>query len=175
MLGAGLLYAWVLADALHGADGADGADHRLRGLLKRCGQSYVHAVRSNHTLRFLEDRSLVQIDRATVVNGPPDDAWSSLTAGEGATVPRLYDWARLPLGWRADDGFERWLLIRRSRCDTHALAYYFACAPQKASRWPSLPLPQASAGRSRSVSCGRRMTSASITAKRAPGMDGIAI
>ncbi len=30
-------------------------------------------------------------------------------------------------------GFERWLLIRRSRRDAHALAYYFAYAPQGTS------------------------------------------
>ena len=43
--------------------------------------------------------------------------------------PRLYDWARLRLTWEAGTGFERWLLVRRSRRDPTALAYYFAYAP----------------------------------------------
>jgi SRSO17 transposase len=71
-----------------------------------------------------------------------DDAWSSLTAGEGAKGPRLYDWARLPLRWSTDDGFERWLLIRRSRRDAQALAYYLAYARQGTS----LPELAAAAG-----------------------------
>lgn len=135
-LDAGLPCAWVLADALYGSDS------QLRRLLEGRGQPYVLAVRSNHTLRFLEDGTLVQTDPATMVDALADDAWSSLTAGEGAKGPRLYDWARLPLGWSTDDGFDRWLLIRRSRRDAQALAYYFAYARQGTS----LPELAAAAG-----------------------------
>ncbi|WAP66824.1 transposase (plasmid) [Jiella pelagia] len=62
-----------------------------------------------------------------------DDQWVSLTAGEGSKGPRLYDWVRVPLGWEQDEGFERWLLVRRSRRDPEALAYFFANAPQGTS------------------------------------------
>lgn len=135
-LDTGLPCAWVLADALYGSDS------QLRHLLEGRGQPYVLAVRSNHTLRFLEDGTLVQTDPATMLDTLADDAWSSLTAGEGAKGPRLYDWARLPLGWSTDDGFERWLLIRRSRRDAQALAYYLAYARQGTS----LPELAAAAG-----------------------------
>ncbi|QNT68762.1 IS701 family transposase [Defluviicoccus vanus] len=135
-LDAGPPCAWVLADALYGSDS------QLRHLLEGRGQPYVLAVRSNHTLRFLEDGTLVQTDPATMLDTLADDAWSSLTAGEGAKGPRLYDWARLPLGWSTDDGFERWLLIRRSRRDAQALAYYLAYARQGTS----LPELAAAAG-----------------------------
>ena len=39
----------------------------------------------------------------------------------------------MPLGWDKDEGFERWLLVRRSRRDPEALAYFFAYAPQGTS------------------------------------------
>lgn len=122
-LDAGLPCAWVLADALYGSD------YKLRRMLEDRGQPYVLAVRSNQTLRFLEDWILVHTDPATLAEDLDDDRWFSLTAGEGAKGPRLYDWARVPLAWDKAEGFERWLLIRRSRRGPEALAYFFAYAP----------------------------------------------
>ena len=126
-LDAGLPCAWVLADAVYGSD------YRFRRLLEERGQPYVLAVRSTHTLRFLEDWNLIQSDPATLAAGLDADRWHSLTAGEGSKGPRLYDWARVPLGRTEDDGFERWLLIRRSQRDPEARAYFFAHAPVGAS------------------------------------------
>ena len=136
LLDAGLPCAWVLADALHGSD------CQLRRLLEGRGQPYVLAVRSNQSIRFLaEDWGLVQTDPATVAAELDDGDWASLTAGEGAKGPRLYDWARVPLSWDRGAGFERWLLIRRSR-RRDALAYAFAYAREGTS----LPELAAAAG-----------------------------
>jgi SRSO17 transposase len=130
-LDAGLPCAWVLADAVYGSD------YRFRRLLEERGQAYVLAVRSTHTLRFLEtcgeDWSLVQSDPATLADDLDAGQWQSLTAGEGSKGPRLYDWARIPLGRDTDAGFERWVLIRRSQRDGQALAYFFAHAPSGTS------------------------------------------
>jgi SRSO17 transposase len=120
--------AWVLADALYGADS------RLRRMLEARGQPYVLAVRGNHTLRFLEDWQLFQTDPATTAADLDSDQWQTLTAGEGAKGPRLYEWARVSLGretpnGQTPDGFERWLLLRRNRHDRQALASYFPYAP----------------------------------------------
>jgi SRSO17 transposase len=122
-LDAGLPCAWVLADAVYGSD------RRLRRLLEARGQPYVLAVRSNHTLRFLEDWQLIQTDPAQLASELAEDDWQPLSAGEGSKGPRLYEWARIPLSWEREDGFERWLLLRRHRRDRQALAYYFAYAP----------------------------------------------
>lgn len=124
ILDAGIPCAWVLADAVYGCDSA------LRRLLQERRQPYVLAVRSSHTLRMIQDEGLVQTDPATMASELDDSAWCSLTAGEGAKGPRFYHWARIRLGRGDDTGFERWLLIRRSRQDPTALAYYFAYAPQ---------------------------------------------
>jgi len=122
-LDAGVPCAWVLADALYGSD------TRLRRMLEDRGQPYVLAVRSNHTLRFLDGWQLVQTDPAALAEEMDDDTWHPLSAGEGSKGPRLYEWARVSLGWETGDGFERWLLLRRHRRDRQALAYYIAYAP----------------------------------------------
>jgi len=126
-LDAGLPCAWVLADALYGADS------KVRRMLEDRRQAYVLATRSNHTLRFLEDDGLIQTDPATLAEDLDADAWSPLSAGEGAKGPRLYEWARLPIGFSKNNGFARWLLFRRSLRDPKALAYYFVHAPKGTS------------------------------------------
>ena len=123
LLDAGLPVRWVLADALYGFD------FRLRHLLEERGQPYVLAVRSNQSVKFFEGWIPVQTDPAAMAAAIPEKDWQTLTAGEGAKGPRLYHWARLPLRWITEEGFERWLLIRRSRHDPDAMTYYFVHAP----------------------------------------------
>ncbi|MCP5117680.1 MAG: IS701 family transposase [bacterium] len=122
-LDAGVPCAWVLADALYGSDS------RLRRMLEERRQAYVLAVRSNHHLRFVEPAGLVESDPATLADGLDDDAWAAHAAGEGSKGPRLYEWARIALPWTREAGWERWLLIRRSRDDPQKRAYYFVFAP----------------------------------------------
>jgi len=122
-LDAGVPCAWVLADALYGSDS------RLRRMLEARHQPYVLAVRSNHHLRFLTQEGLVQTNPAELADEVPAEAWSAQAAGEGSKGIRLYDWARIALPWIVDAGFERWVLIRRSRQDPEAYAYYLAFAP----------------------------------------------
>jgi SRSO17 transposase len=109
---------WVLADALYGGD------YRLRRMLEERRQPYVLAVRSNHHLRFLAPEGLVTTDPKTLAEDLPANGWTTLAAGEGAKGLRLYDWARIALPFATDEGFERWLLIRRSRNDGDRQAYY---------------------------------------------------
>ena len=123
LLDEGTPCAFVLADAVYGSD------HRFRRMLEDRGQAYVLAVRKSHTLRFLDQWSLVQTDPATMIADLPPKAWQPLSAAEGTKGPRLYDWARVPLNYRAGKGFSRWLLARRSLRDPQAIACYFAYAP----------------------------------------------
>jgi SRSO17 transposase len=122
-LDAGVPCAWVLADALYGSDS------RLRRMLEARHQPYVLAVRSNQHLRLLTAEGLLQTDPAELANALPPEAWSPHAAGEGSKGIRLYDWARIALPWTVDEGFERWVLIRRSRHDPEVRAYYFVFAP----------------------------------------------
>ena len=98
------------------------------GNLVQCPKSGKAAApggipRSNHTLRFFENGRLIQTDPATLADGLPASAWTTHPAGEGSQGIRLYQWARLALQGSAEDGFERWLLFRRSRHDPKDLAY----------------------------------------------------
>lgn len=122
-LDAGVPCAWVLADAAYGGDS------RFRRMLEGRGQAYVLAVRSNHTLRLVEDEGLVQSNLEKLADQLKADQWCSLTAGEGSKGPRLYDWARVSLGPARKEGFEHWGLMRQSQSDPTKLAYYFAYAP----------------------------------------------
>jgi SRSO17 transposase len=119
-LDAGIRPAFVLADALYGGCSS------IRRMLEARRQPYVLATRSNHTLRFFENGRLIQADPATLADGLPASAWTTHPAGEGSKGIRLYQWARLALPGSAEDGFERWLLFRRSRHDPKDLAYYLA-------------------------------------------------
>ena len=122
-LAAGLPCAWVLADALYGSDSA------LRRMLEQHRQPYVLAVRSNLTLRFVTEDGIGQTDPAGLAEDCQADDWATCAAGEGTKGIRLYDWARIALPWSAGDGFERWVLIRRSRKDPDEQAYYLVFAP----------------------------------------------
>ena len=122
-LDTGVPCAFVLADAVYGSDSG------LRRMLEERGQSYVLAVRGNHTLRFLTPAGLIQTDPATITDGLEDEAWAAHAAGEGSKGPRLYDWARIAMPWPCREDRERWLLIRRSRNDPDKRAYYLVFCP----------------------------------------------
>jgi hypothetical protein len=76
-------------------------------MLEARRQPYVLAVRFNHHLRFLAGEGLVKTNPAELADQLPTDAWSAHAAGEGSKGIRLYDWARIPLPWIVDAGFER--------------------------------------------------------------------
>lgn len=123
-LDAGIPCAWVLADAVYGSD------YRLRRMLEEREQPYVLAVRSNQAIRMLSlGFAFVETDPAQMAAALPPADWRAHPAGEGTKGLRLYDWARVPLLWDTEPGFERWVLIRRSRADPEAMAFYFAYAP----------------------------------------------
>jgi hypothetical protein len=67
----------------------------------------------------------------------PEDVGESgfkrLSAGDGSKGPRLYDWARLPLNPPMQEGFERWLLVRRCIEDPQQLSAYTVFAPEGAT------------------------------------------
>lgn len=121
-LEAGVPCAWVLADALYGSDSG------LRRMLEERRQPYVLAVRSNQTLRFVMPEGLFQTDPAGLADACSASDWATHAAGEGTKGIRLYEWARSALPWVAEDGFERWVLMRRSCKDPNERAYYFVFA-----------------------------------------------
>ena len=123
-LDAGVPCAYVLGDAVYGADGS------LRRMLEARCQPYVLGVRSTHYMRrggerWFEGTSPEQL--ASELRRKKD--WACHAAGEGAKGPRLYDWARIRRPWTSEQGFEHWLLIRRKRSPSAEKAYYLVFAP----------------------------------------------
>jgi SRSO17 transposase len=63
----------------------------------------------------------------------PTDAWQRLSCGDGAKVPRLYDWLLIPLSrLMQSPTVQHALLVRRSLSDGQ-LAYYVVFAPAQTS------------------------------------------
>lgn len=128
-LDAGVKAAWVVADSVYGDT------RRLGMFLEEREQPYVLALsgKAHVWAGFYQHRvsavleSLRQGDSALEEAG---GGWRRLSAGDGSKGPRLYDWLRLPLNPPMQEGFERWLLVRRSIEDPDELAAYTIFAPE---------------------------------------------
>ncbi|MFH8591513.1 IS701 family transposase [Streptomyces rimosus] len=123
-LASSLPIAWVTADCLYGQE------WRFRHLLEQAQVGYVLAVPKSQQLKSLA--GTWRIDQ--VVADAPDDAWQTLSCGDGAKGPRVYDWAgaKLPANLVFDPDpptHERWVLARRSLRRPDEIAYYLAYAP----------------------------------------------
>ena len=126
-LNAGAPCAYVLGDAVYGADSS------LRRMLEGRHQPYVLAVRGAHAMRRGGARGFEQTSPEELASEVAPQDWARHAAGEGSKGPRLYDWARVRRPWTSDKGFEHWLLVRRKRSDARETAYYLAFAPPGAT------------------------------------------
>jgi SRSO17 transposase len=122
-LDAGVPCAYVLGDAVYGADSS------LRRMLEARHQPYVLAVRGAHAMRRGGARMFEQTSPEELAGELTSGDWACHAAGEGAKGPRLYDWARIRRPWTSDKGFEHWLLVRRKRAKSAEKAYYLVFAP----------------------------------------------
>jgi SRSO17 transposase len=119
-LAAGVPIAWVTADTVYGSDPG------LRKSLQERRLPYVLAVAKDERLTWEAGRIRAQ----TLARRLPASVWQTLSCGEGAKGPRLYDWATLALDAPEQEGFRYWLLVRRSLANTAECAYYLVFAPQ---------------------------------------------
>jgi SRSO17 transposase len=133
---AGVPARWVTGDTVYGDD------RRLRLWLEERFQPFVLAVSCNEALWH----GFQQI-RADELVAQQADQWVTLSAGEGAKGPRLYEWMRVPLArLGVEPGWAHWLLVRRHLNKPDDLAYYVVFAPAETSlsqlvrvagaRWP---------------------------------------
>ncbi|WP_245261468.1 transposase [Mesorhizobium sp. L103C131B0] len=126
-LDAGVPCAYVLGDAVYGADSS------LRRMLEARQQPYVLAVRGSHFMRRGEDRGFEETSPEELASEFEPDDWACHAAGEGAKGPRLYEWTRIRRPWTSKGGFEHWLLVRRKRSTSGEKAYYLVFAPPGSS------------------------------------------
>jgi SRSO17 transposase len=73
-----------------------------------------------------------KLSAAELAAAVPAEGWVGASAGQGAKGRRLYDWTRIQLTPPAASGWQRWLLVRRSRRDGE-LAYYACSGPADTS------------------------------------------
>jgi SRSO17 transposase len=124
-LDAGVPARWATADEAYGQD------HKFRVFCEQRRLSYVVAVPCSQSVGSGTGYGNTGSRADILAAAAPAQAWKRLSAGDGAKGPRLYDWAMatLPIARDPSEGYERWLLIRRSITDPAELAFYLCFGP----------------------------------------------
>ena len=116
-------FGWVTGDCVYG-------DYRrMRLWLETLPKAYVMAVSAKEYVNI----GWYQVRVSEVLAQLPEEKWNRLSAGEGAKGMRLYDWQLVPLNAPLVEGWQRWLLVRRSLEDSTELAAFVCCAPAETS------------------------------------------
>ena len=123
-LDAGVPASWVTADEVYGQDPT------LRGWLEGRQMAHVLAIKCSELLAVGDGSG--KVSAAQLAAAVPAEGWVGASAGQGAKGRRLYDWTRIPLTPPAASGWQRWLLVRRSRRDGE-LAFYVCFGPASTS------------------------------------------
>jgi SRSO17 transposase len=103
-LDAGLPVAWITGDTVYGSAKS------LRMALEERRQAYALAVSCKEQVEVQGRRS--RVDQLAQALARED--WQVLSAGAGSKGPRLFAWARIKLAAPETNGWQRWLLVRRS-------------------------------------------------------------
>lgn len=101
-LDAGTPASWVTADERYGGD------RRLRIWLEARAVAHVLAVKRTEPLWVARARGPAQAAAEALIAALSEGAWTTLSAGDGAKGPRVYDWTRVAIrplsagigGWR---------------------------------------------------------------------------
>lgn len=121
-LDGGVKARWVLGDSVYGS-------HRpLRAGLEARSQAYALAVACKEKVEVQGKRQRVdQVARDLATSD-----WQQLSAGDGSKGPRLFDWACREIAGPEQEGWKRWLVIRRSLTSgakPAEMAYFLVFAP----------------------------------------------
>jgi SRSO17 transposase len=117
--------AWVTADCVYGDD------YHLRRLLTERGIPYVLAVHPQNRIRLglSEGFASLRIDAWFARNHR--GRWYRLSAGWGSKGPRWFDWAWRKMAAEVPDGWQAWVVVRRSLSDPTEVVYHRVCAPKQ--------------------------------------------
>ena len=113
-LAAGACPAWVVADAVYGAD------YKLRSTLEEAGQPYVLAVTGQQCVWMGFGQQRVK----TIKTRMPAEAWTEISVAAGTKGPRVFDWAALTINHPHGKAWQRFLLLRRSRSKAGEITAY---------------------------------------------------
>jgi SRSO17 transposase len=105
-LDAGLAARWVTGDTVYGS-------HRpLRAGLEARKQAYALAVSCQEQVEVQGEGEHKRVDG--IADGLEAEQWQRLSVGNGSKGPRTFDWACVALSTPQHEGWQRYLLIRRS-------------------------------------------------------------
>jgi SRSO17 transposase len=120
-LDAGWCAKWVVGDCVYGSN------RPLRmGLEERC-QAYALCIKCSEKVQVQGQTK--RVDR--IAAGIPAEQFQRLSAGQGSKGARLFDWACIELDKPEKQGWQRYLVVRRSLVDGEkaaALAYVLVFA-----------------------------------------------
>ncbi len=119
---------WVTGDEVYGGD------PKLREWLELQSRPYVLGIRKSEPLETPPPKGPIQVTAAELTKQVPSKKWKRLSAGDGAKGKRLYDWAWVRLHGPSQEGWSRWLLVRRSLAEPAELAYYLVFAPRETTQ-----------------------------------------
>lgn len=125
-LDSGLPVAWVTGDTVYGS-----AQSLSAGLEAR-RQAYALAIACKERVEVQGTR--MRVDQ--VAHALAREDWQELSAGSGSKGPRLFAWARIELASPETNGWQRWLLVRRSLDEgtkPAEMAYILVFAPADTS------------------------------------------
>src|SRR5512143_1049168 len=115
---AGVRLAWVTGDRVYG-------DDRGRRLwLERRTQAYILAASGKETVWI----NPAQRQDKAILADLPRASWERLSAGAGSKGPRVYEWRRVEVSDPSQQGWKRWLLVRRSINDPREVTGYLTLA-----------------------------------------------
>jgi SRSO17 transposase len=102
-LTAGGVVAWITGAALYGDDRA------LRQWLEAHRQAYVLAISGKESVWLQHHQRRI----SPLLQELPVEGWERLSAGMGSQGPRWDDWRRLEASVPQQEGWQRWVLLRR--------------------------------------------------------------
>ena len=112
-------YTWVTGDCVYG----DYTDIRME--LEKNKKCYVMSVSGKaYVWRGSNQESVTSI-----LKNLSEEGWTTASCGEGSKGARLYDWLLLPINPGTTEGYERSLLVRRSKNAPDKLQAYICFSP----------------------------------------------
>lgn len=116
----GLKPAWVVGDQVYGG-------YELRSFLEENQCAYVLGIPANYQVHI----GLYSYQVSQLVERVEN--WQKLSAGQGAKGERYYQWQAIVINSGSPDGWERWLLLRRSVKEPEKVSYYIAFGRKETS------------------------------------------
>jgi SRSO17 transposase len=126
MLSHHLPLAWVTADSIYRAD------YHLRHFLTEHKIPFVLAVAPNNLVRlgWKDGFEVIRVDE-WLARKKSQVRWHRLSAGWGSKGPRWFDWTWWKMDAEVPEGWQTWIVVRRSLSDPTDLTFYRVCAPKK--------------------------------------------